>query len=509
MNARSRIMITLAALLASVCCVASGLAQDSGQASLPQSPMTPVEPLALFTPNAENRTDPEAGEPYVLRSRMVRLDVHELTKLNPVDGKMHRIQLFEDVEVVATCKRTRSLDDGAVTWTGSLDDHPYSSFVFAVVDGVIVGQFRSITRGTFSVRYLGDGIQVIRELNPSQMGDCGGAVPVPSAGSGDDKDRTLDPMENESGALLDDGSVIDLLVAYTPAARSSEGGTVAMRALIAASIEDVNLRHSNSATNVQFRLVHQGEVSYAESGNSSTDLAALADSDDGAADIVHTWRNQYGADVVTMIEDSMESGTAGLGYRPANATQLAYAGNAFSVVLRTYADSGTMAHEIGHNLGCHHHPDDNNASADATIYPYAFGHRFYAGWWFRTTMAYDPDGFHVRIDYFSDPDNTYNEVSMGTEGARDNAEVIRLTRTTVANHRQSVYPDGATFLNFTGVCPCDGTLLNPHVLLIAALSATPANGTIAIFSGTSSWTGTINQPVTLSRWGSGTVQIGP
>lgn len=515
MNAQCRKLTTLAAILTSVSGVASVTAQNAGEAQRPLSPMTPNEPLALFAPVTAGPVDPEANEPRVLRSRAVRFDAGELARLNPTGCEMHTIRLFDDVEVVATFKQRKSQDDGSITWTGALDDHPYSSFVFAVVDGVMVGQFRSITQGTFSVRYLGDGIQVIRELNRSGLAECGGDVQPPADPQGIPVAQP-DPNGDGSGGdgpivPRDDGSVIDVFVAYTNAARSSEGGTTAMRALIAATIEDINLRHSNSGTNVQFRLVGFGEVAYTETGSSSTDLSRLRNSTDGYMDIVHTWRDLYAADVVTLIEDSMDSGVAGLGYRPSSASQM-IASSAFSVVLRSSADDGTAAHEIGHNLGCHHHPDDDSgsgpASGDTTIYPYAFGHRFYAGWWFRTTMAYDPNGFYSRIDYFSDPTRTYNDQPIGITGERNNAEVIRQTHATMANYRQSLFPNGVTWLSFSAACPCDGTLSYPVNNLLVALAMTPANGTIATFTGSTAWAGQISQPVTLRTWGPGTVQIG-
>lgn len=69
------------------------------------------------------------------------------------------------------------------------------------------------------------------------------------------------------------------------------------------------------------------------------------------------------------------------------------------------------------------------------------------------------------------------------------------------------YPGWITHLNFAGACPCNGTILSPYVQLSAALAATPPNGTIAIRSGSSAWTGLINQAVTITMWGSDTSDI--
>src|SRR5262245_18537572 len=60
----------------------------------------------------------------------------------------------------------------------------------------------------------------------------------------------------------DDGSVVDLMVVYTPEARADAGGTAAIESLIATWIGEVNDLLENSGALFRYRIVHTGEVVY-------------------------------------------------------------------------------------------------------------------------------------------------------------------------------------------------------------------------------------------------------
>ena len=102
----------------------------------------------------------------------------------------------------------------------------------------------------------------------------------------------------------DDGSIIDVMVVYTPAARDAEGGTAAMDALINLAVEETNTAFANSLVDPRIRLVHTAVVNYVETGDMGTDISRLRTKTDGYMDEVHLWRDTYAADQVSLIEAS-------------------------------------------------------------------------------------------------------------------------------------------------------------------------------------------------------------
>ncbi|MBI3658915.1 hypothetical protein HY230_00370 [Candidatus Acetothermia bacterium] len=104
----------------------------------------------------------------------------------------------------------------------------------------------------------------------------------------------------------DDGSIIDVMVVYTPAARSAAGGTSAIQAAIDLMVSTTNQAYTNSGITTRLNLVHSEEVSYTETGGTE-DLDRLTNSSDGFMDNVHSLRNTYGADLVALIRALVRS----------------------------------------------------------------------------------------------------------------------------------------------------------------------------------------------------------
>ena len=232
------------------------------------------------------------------------------------------------------------------------------------------------------------------------------------------------------GAAMDDGTVFDVMVAYTPDARAAVGGTAAMEALIDLAIVETNNAYAQSGINSQVNLVHTHEVSGNTSGSFSTDLSNLTGKTDGIWDEVHALRDQYGADFVSLfIDNTQYCGIAWL----MGTLSPTFESNAFSVV---YHDCATgyysFAHDIGHNQGSTH----DRANAGSALYPYSYGWRFYGtnNVQYRTVMAYSPG---TRIDRFSNPNVAYMGTATGTVND-DNVRSINNAALTVANFRESV-----------------------------------------------------------------------
>lgn len=205
-------------------------------------------------------------------------------------------------------------------------------------------------------------------------------------------------------------TIVDLMVCYTPLARQNAGGLAGIEGAILGAIAQANQAHLDSATGMQFRLVHLHEVTYVENGSSS-DLTALQDPIDGVMDEVHALRDTYGADLVQLVTDPSAPQYCGIGYLMTSLTT-GFSPYAFGVTLRTCISNRSMAHETGHNLGCHH----DIANASTAIYPYSYGYRTPDNA-FRTIMAYAPGS---RVNLFSGPNVHYGSYTMGVAGAADN-----------------------------------------------------------------------------------------
>ena len=229
--------------------------------------------------------------------------------------------------------------------------------------------------------------------------------------------------------------VVDLMVVYTPmvANQFSLGGY----GMIEQSVRDTNIALRNSQAGFSIRLVHKAMVQYFEGGDFYTHLAHLTNPADGVMDEVHAWRDQYGADLVSLfVGQGTLSGLANQLRDPAAANR---ADKAFTIVLArdAAAPQYTLAHELGHNFGAGHDIELNEGPG---LLPYSYGHRFTATdsqWpWkkaiYRDLMAYEPG---IIIPYFSNPDVIFKGVPTGVAGQAENALTMRRTAPIVAAYR--------------------------------------------------------------------------
>ncbi len=468
-------------LAAAMCVATSAAAQD----------LYPSDVLNLIQPYDGAIQDHAASEDAsILRSRTVFVNPHDLRNLPATPDAQFEIELFDDVQVWATFRTPDDFGPGEFTWTGDLAGESPGSFVISVVGDVMLADFRLPTGQTYQVRYLADGVHVVRQVGIS--GHCGltpGYV-LPPALAARVEEAAGRPKEGPGGlAAGDDGSTIDVLVAYTADVRQAEGGEDATIALINEAISDTNDRFDRSGMSKRVRLVGRYEVNYEETGDAGKDLKRLTDPDDGHMDRVHGERDYEAADLVALLVDRMGDNILGIGRRPASREQLV-PGFGFTVTKRNAATEGTFAHELGHNLGCHHHPNDNGAGNDPVIYDYAFGHRSYP---WRTTMAYDTEPGFFRIPHFSNPDVNYSSTPTGTSD-RNNTRVIRNTAEAVAQYAESV-----TWVDFHGHAPFpNGSRFRPYWLLGEGL-ANVQSGHILRFKGgsTSQTIERLGKPMTL------------
>jgi hypothetical protein len=173
----------------------------------------------------------------------------------------------------------------------------------------------------------------------------------------------------ESAVSAETQVTIDLMIVYTRAAREwADSQATGINHVINQAMENAQLVFGNSKVGISLHLFHAAEIDYVESGSSYTDLKTLRTSSSG----VPSLRDARGADLVSLfarVEDvgglawllRSRSGSPSYGFQ----------------LVRVQQASGTYTHihEIGHNMGSHHHKAQNYQPGPG-LYPYSAGWRW-------------------------------------------------------------------------------------------------------------------------------------
>ena len=418
----------------------SGLLTDLALAPTPLFKLKPIPSPLLPAQAAPTRTH---KGPWIRSHHGVTLTSEALRRLSSSSDTEQRefVMDLPSVGAVIAALTVRARDERSLpgsneyTWTGKLKQAADSDVTLVVNNEAIAG---SIRRGhmIYELKPTGDGRHDLIEVDADALPSDHHPVFVPRNELQADSATGSPVLPSSPGTAADTGTSIDVLVAYTTAAKSANGGQTGIESLIDLGIALANQALTNSQIAAQFRLVHTAEVSYTESGSYSTDLSRLQSTSDGYMDEVHGWRDRYKADLVTLVEDDL-GGVCGIGYvmHPVSASFARYA---FSVTMDSCISAYTMAHEMGHNMGSQHDREEGGTGA----YPYSFGHKE-AGK-FRTIMAYPCIPACTRINHYSNPlvlyQNTWptgiDEATDPTRSA-DNATAFTNVLATVANFRNS------------------------------------------------------------------------
>lgn len=431
-------------------------------------PLPPQE-VRDVKPDQAKHIDRINKRPTTVSVTLVRLDINALrgdsTQMSLPDAKMLN---FNKTNV-----ETRSTTD--FTWFGALSGVPGKA-TLVVRDGNITGSVRD-NGNLYRVEPVGNGVHAVIKVDVSRF-------PPEHPPSFKEKEKRGGAAPRSAvDTPKSDGPVgLDVLVAYTPAARTAVAD---IAATIQLAIAEANQSYQNSKINIRLNLVDSFEVSYSETGKSfDTILADFI----GMAD-VNSRRNSSCADMAVMIIN--KSDYCGL----ADAI-MANASNAFAVV---HYDCATgyysFAHELGHLQGARHDPAN-----DPTTTPFSYGHGFQhtsppPSW--RTIMAYNCPGGCPRIQYWSNPNVNYNNLAMGTAATNDNARVLNETAGTVAGFKtcppkapdlvveslthSPANPTTQTQMTFTAVVKNTGTgQAGPSTLSFRVGGETPPGRTFAI-----------------------------
>jgi hypothetical protein len=254
-------------------------------------------------------------------------------------------------------------------------------------------------------------------------------------------------------APADDGSVIDVLIAYTPEVVTDYAGSQANAvAAINTAIARVNTALTNSGVSFQLRVVGTPMIDFnGMAGDSHHIIMQLENPSDGVADQIHTLRNSTKADLVHMVlatNDLVACCGGGTIMTPDDVGPQ-FAPRAFSVLhyngLNYVGAAYQMGHALGHNLGLQHAVPDPQHAGELPAYAYGHGYRD-PQFRFRDIMAEDcpsagpnatADYNCPRLQYYSNLTQTFNGAPMGNASEADAARALNNVRTIVANFRDS------------------------------------------------------------------------
>ncbi|MFA6292977.1 MAG: M12 family metallo-peptidase [Victivallales bacterium] len=348
---------------------------------------------------------------------------------NLAEGETLRLNLFDDVVCDAKINRIHSDANGAKVVIGTIDvgdekgylymstasgktsafvDLPSEDRIFSTGsdNGLDYSVFEHDTKKLDVVRNENDGVShtMINFKGASQLDNADYQIP----------DDFSAPADSGSADAL-----VDLLVVYTPAARKWAAGNYQgpIENMIAIAVARANNVLANSMTGARLRIVHSQEINYVAAGesggSSSSDLKNVTFSE-----LVLSLRNKYGADIVTLVTACDDIG--GLGW-----LYCGYPAFGFNMCrVKQLANSYTLAHECGHNIGCGHlrSPAEKNPG----YFPYSAGWQWVGknGKGYHTVMAYGNASYPLEAPYFSNPSILFGGKAAGDSLAANNSLTI-------------------------------------------------------------------------------------
>jgi len=386
---------------------------------------------SLFTPVTSTNFAPDDAAIGVAIPGSQMDVIINLTPLKSESKTYEKVRMdFLDHSVVV--RRTKFLPGlkGSVTWIGKPENLD-GSIVMSVCGNVLFGRIE-LRDEVYKIEPVKNtNTHRIFKLDPDKAApiDDGGAVP-PYGILPDEESKDIPPS-----AKTDDGSVFDVLVLYTNGfAEQYQGDELIAQISYLAGV--ANTSYTNSEVDLTARVVGLREVDYTDGGKEGDALNDLTNGK-GVFSKVAALRNQLGADLVVLLRVFKDDNDAcGQGWQMTSLNS-SFEKWAFSVVQVgritqgssiSYCTDQTLAHEMGHNMGCDHEP----AYAIGAVFKYSYGYCFYP---YKSVMAYCTSA-ETRVSYFSNPDVTYDGIATGAEDA-NNARSINKVKQTIAQFRDS------------------------------------------------------------------------
>ena len=362
--------------------------------------------------------------------RVARLDFErlELLRDKAVEGRPSRtrLNLFESAEFDWTVVRSAATATG-YSLSGPLSGVEGGTATLVVNGGMAVGSAWT-PDGAYRIRTVGR-TQVVERVELSRSLACPGPLAARAAARPERGARTA------SSVPEDDGSEIDVLVVYTPAARRQAGGHRAMLAEIDHDVAWTNEAYAVSDVIHRVRLVGAAEVDYDEQERGD-DIRRIIRDGDGHMDEVHELRDSLAADVVVLW--TTNGGLAIL------LTLLDGSESVHAFATVHVGGLTTFAHELGHLMGVDHEREDSNGNLP---FPYSHGYVLRGlgrGEYAKLSTIMQSGGGN--LPRFSNPRQRFRGVPLGVhgdeptasvDGPADAARSMNETRRVVANYRRS------------------------------------------------------------------------
>ena len=399
-----------------------------------------------------------------LRSTSLSAGAAAAERLSP--GDTVEFRLFRDEEIRVKIGERMESPLGGDAFLGEVEGGggAKNAVVLQTAEGLTV-DIQDYLRGrVYTIVSDAEGVAV-REFDPSRETVVPTAGVVPACA--EEKDAVAGRGAGARAAGDQASTVLDVLVAYDkPAeewARRNGGGTTNFATM---AVQKMNTALETNGLASSFRLRLVGVETVAAEGGADFDWVLDATREGtGAWAAVKAKRDEVGADVVTtMIDTGSASGVTGLGYSLERTPVSGFSESAYNVcAVRAVAQSHTMTHETGHNLGAGHASavDPSQISSGPQLFDYSAGHHFKGtnGVAYHTIMAYYYDGFgntYTPAPFFSSPDCTYMGTAVG-DATHDNARTLRETYAAASQWRAQKVPlsydvffspgGGATFTN--------------------------------------------------------------
>jgi len=224
--------------------------------------------------------------------------------------------------------------------------------------------------------------------------------------------------------LRDSTSIVtySIMIWYTPQFRALFPSQLDMELFVDLIFIETNQGYINSQMPVRaVKHCAKQHPQLTDMSGSSSMLSAFSNS-------MSQTNLRHSADVAALLVADMSGcGIAYLG-------QASRCGATFSVTEKSCATGYfTFAHEIGHNFGASHNPEEFSTS-QLSNHPYPYGH---AHWILpsgsrgvRTILAYSDSGHPRRVNYYSNPDVRFPSTGTqtGVAGVSNNARVITENR---------------------------------------------------------------------------------
>ena len=374
---------------------------------LPVGPDNAVPDVAPVAKSAPARRSTSAVPEWERRVRIAR---HELTAArddveNAGAGRL-LLNMRDGVRLNVVVERT-----APTKWGYSLSGRAAGrnvGFVTLVVHEEAVAASIWTPDSAYELSYLGGGIHTLRDVTNAPPVECAGALPA---------ELSADDATAQGGA--DDGSMVDILVVWTPLAEELHGGKPQVMSRIDTLVAYTNDAFERSGAFVSLHLVGAEKVDDVKTGT-KIDLSRLD------RDHLNNRRDALGADLIYLLT-SFGRGSAGTYF--------------------SHGPADVFAHEIGHNLGIGHERHEFEGITGGTK---GYENGFTTGRCHKTIMSYGTECIYIRssLPFYASPWRygvregrplgvTRFSKDRGTRGPADAVLTINRNRHRVANFRPS------------------------------------------------------------------------